>query len=59
MWIIGVGQLVYEVDLFKLGIYILITFLVLGYIALSTILAMCQHGDQAWNLWHIIAEGVK
>ena len=30
MWIIGVGQLVYEVDLFKLGIYILITFLVLG-----------------------------
>ena len=37
----------------------IITFLVLGYIALSTILAMCQHGDQAWNLWHIIAEGVK
>ena len=30
MWIIGVGQLIYEVDLFKLGIYILITFIVLG-----------------------------
>ena len=29
MWIIGVGQLIYEVDLFKLGIYVLITFLVL------------------------------
>ena len=30
MWIIGVGQLIYEVDLFKLGIYILITFIVLA-----------------------------
>ena len=37
----------------------IITFLVLGYIALSTILAMLQHGNQPWNLWHIIAEGVK
>ena len=30
MWIIGVGQLIYEVDLFKLGVYVLITFIVLG-----------------------------
>ena len=30
MWIIGVGQLIYEVDLFKLGVYILITFIVLA-----------------------------
>ena len=30
MCIIGVAQLIYEVDLFKLGVYILITFIVLG-----------------------------
>lgn len=32
--------------------------LLLGYVAISTILAMLQHGNQSWNLWHLIAEGV-
>lgn len=31
MWIIGVVQLIYEVDLFKLGIYLLISVIVLGF----------------------------
>ena len=31
MWIIGVAQLIYEVDLFKLGIYLLISVIVLGF----------------------------
>ena len=31
MWIIGVAQLIYEVDLFKLGIYLLIAVIVLGF----------------------------
>ena len=31
MWIIGVAQLIYEMDLFKLGIYLLIAVIVLGF----------------------------
>ncbi len=31
MWIIGVAQLIYEADLFKLGIYLLISVIVLGF----------------------------
>lgn len=29
------------------------------YIILCTALAMAQHGNQTWNMWHIIAEGVR
>lgn len=27
----------------------------LGYFCICTVLAMLQHGDQAWNIWQIIA----
>ena len=42
MWIIGVGQLIYEVDLFKLGVYVLITFIVfkLGVYVLITFIVL-------------------
>ena len=36
-----------------------IAFLAVTYVAISTILAMLQMGTQPWNLWHIIAEGVR
>ena len=49
----------YDIMWLIIMIAYIVAILLLGYVAISTILAMCQHGNQPWNLWHIIAKGVK
>lgn len=49
----------YDIMWLVIMIGYVITFLVLGYVAVCTVLAMAQHGNQPWNMWHLIAEGVK
>ena len=49
----------YDIMWLIIMIAYIVAILLLGYVAISTILAMLQHGNQPWNLWHIIAEGVR
>ena len=49
----------YDIMWLIIMIAYIVALLLLGYVAISTILAMLQHGNQSWNLWHLIAEGVK
>lgn len=57
----GRGNMKKKYDIMWLIIMIayIVAILLLGYAVISTILAMLQHGNQPWNLWHIIAKGVK
>lgn len=48
----------YDIMWLVIMIGYIVSFAIVGWIALSTILAMFQNGTQAWNFWNILAKAV-